>query len=135
MSLFEDNAIFTGIIVLATLNPFLRTVNESSYAFSPLTLSSHHFSFVRVIYHREEASFALARRRSLPGSAASPPHKARQALVPPSQWPLVSVMPPTVCVPFTLSQLPVMGRCAGIMYRMLRAVPELILHTTSLIPH
>ena len=102
------------------------------------------------IERKKGTAFTSDWRRFLPANAEPrqhhKPHKAQQGLVPPppssssfpspshSQRPLVSVMLPTDCVPFTLSQLPVMGKCTGIIYRMLCAVPELILHTTSLIP-
>lgn len=43
---------------------------------------------------KKETAFSLDWERFLAGSAASQPHKARKALVPPSQWPLVSVMLP-----------------------------------------
>jgi len=56
-------------------------------------------------------AFTLAWRGFVPGRAQRPQHrKARQSLEPLSQRPLVSVTPPTDCVPFTSSQLPVMWR-------------------------
>lgn len=129
---------------MSLLKPFLPLI----------TLSANHlcvsFPLLCVLFNTERergAAFTWDWRRSLPGSAEPrqhhKPHKPNKdscplspasSRLPLAQWPLVSVMLPTHCVPFTLSQQPVMGKCTGIMYRMLCAVQELILHTTSLIP-
>lgn len=91
-----------------------------------------------ILREKKGAAFSLEWKRFLPGSAEPEQHcsctKQDKHSCPRLSGHLSVSCCQTDCVPFTLSQLPVMGECAGIMYRMLRAVQELILHTTSLIP-
>lgn len=80
MSLFEDNAIFTRIIVLDTLHPYLSTVKMSLLRSFLLWHYQPIASLLCVLFNTErkkEAAFTLAWRGSLPGSAERPQHHIR----------------------------------------------------------
>lgn len=143
MILIEDNTIFSGTLVSAALNPFVSTLKSVLSFLSTNNIINPSFVCILLlcfIYHWKKDRLSLyiglkkISRWQCWATAVFQPHKAQQAPVPPSQWLSVSVILPTECVPFTLSQLPVMGKCTGIMHTMLCTVQELILHTTSLIP-
>lgn len=100
MSLFNDNAIFSGLLVSPTMNQFLCTTHN--IFFHVITLLTHH------LFSEEKRSprVGLVETPFWQCRAASQPHKAQQALMP--------TLPP-LSLPLSLSGLLSVSRCQQTM--------------------
>lgn len=108
---------------------------SAAFFLPPTTLSAHQLSFVWVIQHWDEERGWPLRWHGEDFYLAWRPHRARHALLPLAQRPLVGVTPPADRVPFTHVPAPTHGKARwDYVQNALRGAGRLYSNTTGLIP-